>query len=85
MISDIKKEIRCLILNQEPFCLTDIYNRINSDQKYDNGLILVVIDELFEEGLLSYKKLYAEDQANFGYAYVVNKPKVKTKKITNTR
>lgn len=50
--------IRRFILGQkEPFCLVDIYRRAEREGITDRGLVLNVLDELYEEGLIYYDRI----------------------------
>ena len=64
---------RNILTQTEPFCLTDLYNRIGAKNNNDKKVILSTLDELYNDELVEYKKVTTEDKANFGYAYVIKK------------
>jgi len=67
-----KLEIRKMIMNQvKPFCLIDIYNRLEKVALVNRGLILEVLDELYEEHLVMYARL-SQKMGNSDYAFVVD-------------
>ena len=53
-VSNIRKEIMAM---EKPFCLTDLYIRLEKKGITDRGLILTVLDELYAEGLIEYDKI----------------------------
>lgn len=53
-VSNIRKEIMAM---EKPFCLTDLYIRLEKKGVTDRGLILTVLDELYAEGLIEYDKI----------------------------
>ena len=84
-----KLEIRKMILNQiEPFCINDLYNRIEKIKPVNRGLILQVLNEIYDEGLILYVRL-PEKIGNTNYAFVVDnktiniKEKILQKKYKN--
>ena len=73
-------EIRAMILNQiEPFCIQDLYNRIEKEKTADHGLILKALDEFYDCDLISYERL-PEKSGNTEYAFVVRN-EIKKKKV----
>ena len=73
-----KLSVRQHIFNQtEPFCLTDICNRIDKIEPTDHNLILSVLDEMYEEGLVSFEHL-PEKKGNTEWAFVVDNDMMNT-------
>ncbi len=65
-------EVRQRIFSQEkPFCLVDINRRLNKIEETDSELILSVLDQMFDEGLVSYGEL-PEKQGNTNWAFFVD-------------
>ena len=80
-----KQEIRKIIMNQsKPFCLIDLYRRIESAKPANRGLILEVLDELYMEGLVEYAKL-AQKMGNTEWAFVVDNDIMDLNKVTKGR
>ena len=66
------KKIRKKILNiSVPFCMMDLYKIVNPNEEYDKKLVTWVFNELYEEGLIKYEKLFDETKGNLGYAFCV--------------
>ena len=80
-MNNTRINIRKQILNlNKPFCISDLFNIINSDKKIDNGLIIQVLNELYDEELIEYNKIQPPTMEYSGYAFA-NKSKVLVKKI----
>ena len=80
-----KQEIRKIIMNQsKPFCLIDLYRRIESAKPANRGLILEVLDELYMEGLVEYAQL-AQKMGNTEWAFVVDNDIMDLNKVTKGR
>ena len=62
---------RNILIQDKPFCLNDLYNRIGAKSSSDKKIVLSTLDELYDDELVEYKKVTTEDKANFGYAYVI--------------
>ena len=66
------KKIRHKILNMStPFCMMDLYKRVNPNKEYDDKLVTWVFNELYDEGLIKYEKLFDDAKGNFVYAFYV--------------
>ena len=64
--------LAAILKQKEPFCLTDIAIRLkNNDGITDEGLVLKVLNDMYEEGLVGYEKVTTEDRGNAGWAFVV--------------
>lgn len=53
-VRNIRREILAM---DKPFCLTDLYSRLERKGITDRGLILRILDELYDEGLIEYDKI----------------------------
>lgn len=53
-VSNIRKEIMAM---NKPFCLIDLYLRLEKVGITDRESILTVLDELYDEGLVEYAKI----------------------------
>ena len=54
------------ILNQtKPFCTADLFNRLEKQSITDKELIMQVLNELFETGLVSYGQVMQESEKEF--------------------
>ena len=74
-----KKEIRKIILDQtKPFCISDLYIRIEKIKPANRGLILEVLNEIYDEGLILYVKL-PKKIGNTNYAFVVDNDNINVK------
>lgn len=53
---DVRARIRRVILSaEEPFCTTDLFDDLDSEGITDRDLILEVLDELYDRGLIEYR------------------------------
>ena len=67
-----KQEIRKIIMNQsKPFCLIDLYRRIEIIKPANRSLVLEVLDQMFLEGLVDQIQL-SQRMGNTDYAFVVD-------------
>ena len=66
----VKSTITSLILNQEPFCLTDLYNRLMNAGYTDKRLILEILNELENNGFIVHKNIVPGNIDNPQYAFV---------------
>lgn len=74
-----KLEIRKMILDQtEPFCINDLYIKIENIIPANRGLILDVLNEIYDEGLIIYVKL-PKKTGNTNYAFIVDDNNIKEK------
>lgn len=55
--NDVRIIRRFIMGQKEPFCLVDIYHRAEREGITDRGLVLNVLDELYEEGLIYYDRI----------------------------
>ena len=54
------------ILNQtKPFCTADLFDRLEKQSITDKELIMQVLNELFETGLVSYGQVMQESEKEF--------------------
>lgn len=80
-----KQEIRKMIMNQsKPFCLIDIYRRIENVKPANRALILEVLDELYLEGLVNYVQL-AQKMGNTEWAFAVDNDNMILNKVTKRK
>lgn len=57
-MDNTRAQIRFTILEMEkPFCISDLFFRLEKDGFKDRELILQVLDELYDEGLVNYCKM----------------------------
>ena len=67
-----RQEIRKMIMSQsKPFCLIDLYRRIEVIKPANRSLVLDVLDQLYLEGLVTYEQL-SQRMGNTDYAFVVD-------------
>ena len=60
------KRVWKAILNQtKPFCITDLFNRLEKQSITDKKLIMQVLNEQFEAGLVSYGQVMQESEKEF--------------------
>jgi hypothetical protein len=57
MANDVGFIRKAILEMDKPFCLIDLYRRLEKIGVTDRGLILRVLDELYEEGLIEYDKI----------------------------
>lgn len=56
-MENTRANIRCAILKmKKPFCIADLYFRLEKQGFRDRELMLQVLDELYDEGLIDYCK-----------------------------
>ena len=55
--NDVDYIRKAILAMDKPFCLTDLYLRLEGTGITDRRLILRVLDELDEEGLIEYDRL----------------------------
>ena len=57
-MDNIRAQIRFSIMKMEkPFCISDLFYRLERNGITDRELIIQVLDELYDEGLIDYCKL----------------------------
>lgn len=66
----VKSTITSLILDQEPFCLEDLYDRLANIGYADRKLILEILDELENAGFIVHKNIVPGNIDNPQYAFV---------------
>ena len=67
-----RQEIRKMIMSQsKPFCLIDLYRRIEVIKPANRSLVLDVLDQLYLEGLVTYEQL-SQRMGNTDYAFFVD-------------
>ena len=80
-----KQEIRKMIMSQsKPFCLIDLYARIEMIKPANRSLVLEVLDQLYLEGLVEYAHL-AQKMGNTEWAFVVDNDIMDLNKVTKGR
>ena len=71
MEKNTPQNVRNEIFNQkDPFCLTDIINRLKETGITNEGLILLILNELFNAGFLDYKEVISSNGEKI-WAFVV--------------
>ena len=61
-----RKRVWKAILDQtRPFCQADLFNRLEKQSITDRELILQVLDEQFEAGLVAYSQVRKESEKEF--------------------
>lgn len=56
-MENVRTEIRQTILAMEkPFCITDLFAALNSVGITNRDLILEILDDLYERGLIEYRR-----------------------------
>lgn len=56
-MENVCTKIRQTILSMEkPFCITDLFAALNSEGIDDRDLILEILDELYERGIIEYRR-----------------------------
>ena len=74
--------IRKEILEQvTPFCISDLYDRLEQKELYNKRLIMIVLNELYDEGLVEYKKILPPTNSNSGYAFLIIQENKKAKEL----
>ena len=70
-MSNTRANIRYAILQmKKPFCIADLYFRLEQQGFCDRELMLQVLDELYDEGLIDYcKQTGIVDEADPGYRW----------------
>ena len=67
-----RQEIRKMIMSQsKPFCLIDLYRRIETIKPANRSLVLEVLDQMFLEGLVDQIQL-SQRMGNTDYAFFVD-------------
>lgn len=71
-MSTNRKEIRKAILAQsKPFCTQDLICRLQKKGITNKRIILDVLDELFDEGLVKYGKVPTDSKEETQYAFFI--------------
>lgn len=71
-MSTNRKEIRKAILAQsKPFCTQDLICRLQKEGITNKRMILDVLDELFDEGLVKYDKVSTDSKEETQYAFFI--------------
>ncbi len=53
----VRTKIRQIILSLEkPFCIADLFDVLTEQEIKDRDLILQILDELYDEGLVDYRR-----------------------------
>ena len=80
-----KQEIRKMIMSQsKPFCLIDIYRRLEAIKPVNRDLILEVLDEMYLEQIVLYAEL-SHKVGNTNWAFVVDNGIMDLEKETKRR
>ena len=57
-MDNTRSKIRYTILKMEkPFCISDLFYRLEGNGFFDRELILQVLDELYDEGMIDYCRM----------------------------
>ncbi len=65
-------KVRKAILSQTtPFCITDLICRLNQKGLKNTGIILNVLDELFNVGIVKYDKVATRSDGTEIYAFYI--------------
>ena len=68
---DYKPIIKNIIINQEgPFYASDIQNTLHNIGFYDDNMILQVLDELVQDRIIIYDKVFEDKFGAFGFGYM---------------
>ena len=75
MDNTARTQIRYTILKmKKPFCISDLFFRLEKNGFTDRELIIQVLDELYDEGLIDYCKLTGtvdDPDSSSGWAFRV--------------